>query len=123
MSYTFTDSFWYNAVEAEVYSMASLFIALLFWLGLKWEEELETERGNKWLILISLVIGLSFGVHFMALLALPSIGMLYFFKKQKNVTTKNFIIANVVILAVLMFIFKFLLPYTFRFLQKQKFLQ
>lgn len=118
LSYTFTDSFWYNAVEAEVYSMASLFIALLFWLGLKWEEELETERGNKWLILISLVIGLSFGVHFMALLALPSIGMLYFFKKQKNVTTKNFIIANVVILAILMFIFKFLLPYTLSFFAK-----
>lgn len=118
LSYTFTDSFWFNAVEAEVYSMASLFIALLFWLGLKWEEELETERGNKWLILISLVIGLSFGVHFMALLTLPSIGMLYFFKKQKNVTTKNFIIANVVILAILMFIFKFLLPYTLSFFAK-----
>ena len=118
LSYTFTDSFWFNAVEAEVYSMASFFIALLFWLGLKWEEELETERGNKWLILISLVIGLSFGVHFMALLALPSIGMLYFFKKQKNVTTKNFIIANVVILAILMFIFKFLLPYTLSFFAK-----
>lgn len=118
LSFTFTDSFWFNAVEAEVYSMASLFIALLFWLGLKWEEEMETERGNKWLILISLVIGLSFGVHFMALLALPSIGMLYFFKKQKNVTTKNFIIANVVILAILMFIFKFLLPYTLSFFAK-----
>jgi hypothetical protein len=118
LSFTFTDSFWYNAVEAEVYSMASLFIALLFWLGLKWEEEMESERGNKWLILISLVIGLSFGVHFMALLALPSIGMLYFFKKQKNVTTKNFIIANVVILAILMFIFKFLLPYTLSFFAK-----
>lgn len=118
LSFTFTDSFWFNAVEAEVYSMASLFIALLFWLGLKWEEEMDTERGNKWLILISLVIGLSFGVHFMALLALPSIGMLYFFKKQKNVTTKNFIIANVIILAILMFIFKFLLPYTLSFFAK-----
>ena len=118
LSYTFTDSFWFNAVEAEVYSMASLFIALLFWLGLKWEEDLDSERGNKWLILISLVIGLSFGVHFMALLALPSIGMLYFFKKQKNITVKNFIIANVLILAILMFIFKFLLPYTLSFFAK-----
>lgn len=118
LSFTFTDSFWFNAVEAEVYSMASLFIALLFWLGLKWEEELETERGNKWVILISLVIGLSFGVHFLALLALPSIGMLYFFKTQKNITVKNFIIANVVIVAILMFIFKFLLPYTLSFFAK-----
>ena len=118
LSFTFTDSFWFNAVEAEVYSMASLFIALLFWLGLKWEEELETERGNKWVILISLVIGLSFGVHFLALLTLPSIGMLYFFKTQKNITVKNFIIANVLILAILMFIFKFLLPYTLSFFAK-----
>ena len=118
LSFTFTDSFWFNAVEAEVYSMASLFIALLFWLGLKWEEELETERGNKWVILISLVIGLSFGVHFLALLTLPSIGMLYFFKTQKKITVKNFIIANVVILAILMFIFKFLLPYTLSFFAK-----
>ena len=118
LSYTFTDSFWFNAVEAEVYSMASLFIALLFWLGLKWEEELETERGNKWVILISLVIGLSVGVHFLALLTLPSIGMLYFFKTQKNITVKNFIIANALILAILMFIFKFLLPYTLSFFAK-----
>ena len=118
LSFIFTDSFWFNAVEAEVYSMASLFIALLFWLGLKWEEELETERGNKWVILISLVIGLSFGVHFLALLALPSIGMLYYFKTQKNITVKNFIVANVVILAILMFIFKFLLPYTLSFFAK-----
>ena len=118
LSFIFTDSFWFNAVEAEVYSMASLFIALLFWLGLKWEEELETERGNKWVILISLVIGLSFGVHFLALLALPSIGMLYYFKTQKNITVKNFIIANAVILAILMFIFKFLLPYTLSFFAK-----
>ena len=122
LSFTFTDSFWFNAVEAEVYSMASLFIALLFWLGLKWEEELETERGNKWVILISLVIGLSFGVHFLALLTLPSIGMLYFFKTQKKITVKNFIIANVLILAILMFIFKFLLPYTLSFFAKTEIL-
>ena len=80
-SFTFSDSFWYNAVEAEVYAMASLLIALLFWLGLRWEQEMETPRGNKWLLLISLVIGLSFGVHFMALLTFPAIGFLYFFKK------------------------------------------
>jgi len=112
LAYTFSDSFWFNAVEAEVYAMASLFIALLLWLGLRWEQEMHTPRGNKWLLIISLVIGLSFGVHFMALLALPSIGFIYFFKNYKNVTVKNFIIANVVIVAILLFIFKLLLPYT-----------
>jgi hypothetical protein len=112
LAYTFSDSFWFNAVEAEVYAMASLFIALLFWLGLRWEQDMETPRGNKWLLIISLVIGLSFGVHFMALLTIPSIGLLYFFKHYKTVTIKNFIVANIVVVAVLLFIFKLLLPLT-----------
>lgn len=112
LAFTFSDSFWYNAVEAEVYAMASLFIALLLWLGLRWELEMHTPRGNRWLLIISLVIGLSFGVHFMALLAIPSIGFIYFFKNYEKVTVKNFIIANVLIVAVLLFIFKLLLPYT-----------
>lgn len=118
LSFTFSDSFWYNAVEAEVYAMASFLIALLFWLGLRWEQELETPRGNKWLLIISLVIGLSFGVHFMALLTFPAIGFLYFFKKYKNVTIKSFLLANVIIVAILLFIFKLLLPFTLAFFGK-----
>ena len=82
LAFTFSDSFWYNAVEAEVYAMASLLIALLLWLGLRWEQEMNTPRGDKWLLIISLVIGLSFGVHFMALLTIPAIGFLYFFKNE-----------------------------------------
>ncbi|RDI15808.1 DUF2723 domain-containing protein [Flavobacterium sp. AG291] len=112
LAYTFTDSFWFNAVEAEVYAMASLFIALLLWLGLRWEEEMNTPRGNKWLLIISLVVGLSFGVHFMALLTIPSIGFIYYFKNYQKITVKSFIIANIVIVAILLFIFKLLLPYT-----------
>lgn len=118
LAYTFSDSFWFNAVEAEVYAMASFLIAILFWLGLRWEQDIDTPRGNRWLLLISLIIGLSFGVHFMALLTLPSIGFLYFFKKYKNVTVKSFIIANIVIVAILLFIFKLLLPYTLAFFGK-----
>jgi hypothetical protein len=118
LAFTFSDSFWYNAVEAEVYAMATLFIALLFWLGLRWEQEMMTPRGNRWLLLISLVIGLSFGVHFMALLTIPSIGFLYFFKHYKKVTIKNFIIANVVVVSILLFIFKLLLPITMAFFGK-----
>ena len=93
LAFTFSDSFWYNAVEAEVYAMATLFISLLFWLGLRWEEEMHTERGNKWLLIISLVVGLSFGVHFMALLTIPSIGFLYYFKNYKNISVKSFIMS------------------------------
>ena len=118
LAYTFSDSFWFNAVEAEVYAMASLFIALLFWLGLRWEQDMDTPRGNRWLLLISLVIGLSFGVHFMALLTIPAIGFLYFFKHYKEVTVKNFILANGVVVAILLFIFKMLLPLTMAFFGK-----
>ena len=118
LAYTFSDSFWYNAVEAEVYAMASLFIALLFWLGLRWEQDMNKPRGNKWLLIISLVVGLSFGVHFMALLTIPAIGFLYFFKNYKVVTLKSFIIANIVVIAILLFIFKLLLPLTMGFFGK-----
>jgi hypothetical protein len=112
LAFTFSDSFWFNAVEAEVYAMATMFIALLFWLGLRWEQEMNTPRGNRWLLLISLVVGMTFGVHFMALLTIPSIGLLYYFKNYKTITIKNFIIANIAVIAVLLFIFKLLLPLT-----------
>jgi hypothetical protein len=118
LAYTFSDSFWFNAVEAEVYAMASLLIALLLWLGLRWEQEMNTPRGDRWLLIISLVIGLSFGVHFMALLTIPAIGFLYFFKNYKTVTVKNFIIANIVVVSRLLFIFKMLLPLTMAFFGK-----
>lgn len=115
LAYTFSDSFWFNAVEAEVYAMATLLIALLFWLGLRWEQDMHNPRANRWLLIISLVIGLSFGVHFMALLTIPSIGFLYYFKNYEKITVKNFIIANVVVVSILLFIFKLLLPLTMAF--------
>ncbi len=110
LAFTFTDSFWFNAVETEVYAMATLIMSVLFWLGLRWEQDMDTPRGNRWLILIAFVIGLSFGVHFMGLLTIPAIGLIYYFKNYKTVTIKNFIIANVVSVAILLFIFKFLAP-------------
>ncbi len=115
LAFCFSDTFWFNAVEAEVYAMATFMIALLFWLGLRWEADMDKPKGNRWLLLISLVVGLSFGVHFMALLTIPSIGFLYFFKKYEKVTAKNFIIANLVVVAVLFFVFKFLIPYVIIF--------
>lgn len=118
LAFTFSDSFWFNAVEAEVYAMAMLLIALLLWLALRWEQDMFTPRGNKWILVISLIIGLSFGVHFMALLAIPSIGFLYYFKHYKTITVKNFIMANVVVVAILLFIFKLLLPLTMAFFGK-----
>ncbi|WP_303318682.1 DUF2723 domain-containing protein [Flavivirga abyssicola] len=110
LAFTFTDSFWFNAVETEVYAMATLIMAILFWLGLRWEQDMNKPRGNRWLILIAFVIGLSFGVHFMGLLTIPAIGLVYYFKNYKTITVQNFIIANVVSVAVLLFIFKLLAP-------------
>ena len=83
LTYTFSDSFWFSAVEGEVYAMSSFLMALLFWLGLRWEAEMDKPQGNKWLLLISFVVGLSFGVHILSLLVIPSIVFLYIFKKYK----------------------------------------
>ncbi len=115
LTYTFSDSFWFSAVEAEVYAMASFLMALLFWLGLRWEQEMDKPRGDKWLILISFVVGLSFGVHILTLLVIPSVVMIYFFKKYKKITIKNFVIANIVAILILALVFKLLLPLTLRF--------
>ena len=112
LAYTFSDSFWFNAVETEVYGMAMLFISVMFWLGIKWTDSLHEPRGDRWLLLISLLVGLSFGVHFMALLTIPAIGMLYFFNSNYKKTTVNFILANVISIAILLLIFKLILPYT-----------
>ena len=115
LSFAFTDSFWFNAVETEVYAMATLIMATMFYLGLRWQNEMDLPRGNRWLVLISFVVGLSFGVHFMGLLTIPAIGLLYYFKNYKNISFKNFIIANVVVVAILLFVFKLLAPNILRY--------
>jgi hypothetical protein len=115
LSFAFTDSFWFNAVETEVYAMATLIMAVMFYLGLRWEKEMHSPKGNRWLILISFIVGLSFGVHFMGLLTIPAIGLLYFFKNYKTITPKNFIVANVTVVAILLFVFKLLAPNILRY--------
>jgi hypothetical protein len=115
LAYTFSDSFWFSAVEGEVYAMSSFLMALLFWLGLKWESELQTPRGNKWLVLISFIVGLSFGVHILSLLVIPAIVLLYFFKTYKNINLKTTAIATILSVLVLAFVFKFLFPFTLKF--------
>ena len=111
LAFTYSDSFWFNAVETEVYAMASFIMALLLWLGLKWVDNLEDERGNKWLLLICFVIGLVFGIQFMGFLAIPTIGLLYYFKKYEKTTIKNFLFANIVVVGILMLVYKFSLTY------------
>lgn len=115
LSFTYTDSFWFNAVESEVYAMSSLFIAILFYAGLRWEREMFSTHGHRWFLLITFLVGLSFGVHFMSLLTIPAIGMLYYFKHTQKITWVNFIVANIVTAAILLFVFLFLLPQTMAF--------
>lgn len=112
LTFMFTDSFWFNAVEAEVYAAAAMLMSLMFYLGLLWERDMHKPRGNRWLVLISFIVGLSFGVHFMGILTIPAIGLLWYFKHYRKVTALNFTVALASVIAVLLFVFKLLLPYT-----------
>ena len=115
LAYCFSDSFWFSAVEGEVYAMSSFLMALLFWLALRWEAEMHKPQGNKWLLLISFVVGLSFGVHILSLLVIPSIVFIYFYKNYKGITPKKFILANIASITVLLFVFKLLFPFTLKY--------
>ncbi|MEK6152080.1 DUF2723 domain-containing protein [Flavobacteriaceae bacterium 3-367] len=114
LAFAYSDSFWFNAVETEVYAMASFIMALLLWLGLKWTDDLDDPRGNRWLVLISFVVGLTFGIQFMGFLAIPSIGLLYYFKKYRTTTVKNFLLANIIVVVILMVVYKFSLTYVLK---------
>ncbi len=107
LAYTFTDSFWFSAVEGEVYAMSSLFTAITFWAILRWEQVADERHGYRWIILISYLIGVSIGVHLLNLLAIPAIVYVYYFKKYDKVTKKGFIYAGLIgigILALVMYI-------------------
>lgn len=83
LAFTFTDSFWFSAVEGEVYALSSLFTAMVFWAILKWETVAHEKNSNRWLVLIAYLMGLSIGVHLLNLLAIPAIGLVYYFKKYE----------------------------------------
>ncbi len=83
LAYTFSDTFWFSAVEGEVYASSSLFTAAVFWLILKWDEKADEEGSDRWLILIAYLMGLSIGVHLLNLLTIPAIVLVYYFRKYK----------------------------------------
>ncbi|MDR2036840.1 MAG: DUF2723 domain-containing protein [Bacteroidales bacterium] len=83
LAYTFSDTFWFSAVEGEVYAASSFFTAIVFWAILKWEETADTPYANRWLILIAYLMGLSIGVHLLNLLAIPAIVLVYYFRKYQ----------------------------------------
>ena len=86
ISFTFTDSFWFSAVEAEVYAMSSFFTAFVFWAILRWEATDDPIKQHKWIILIAYMMGLSIGVHLLNLVTIPALALIIYFKKYKNIT-------------------------------------
>jgi MFS family permease len=105
LSYTFSDTFWFSAVEGEVYASSSLFTAMVFWAILKWEDSADEPHANRWIILIAYLMGISIGVHLLNLLAIPAIVFVYYFRKYK--ATRNGILLSLavsfVILGVVMY--------------------
>ncbi len=104
LAYTFSDSFWFSAVEGEVYAMSSFFTALVFWVILKWESVAEEKHSFRWIVLISFLIGISIGVHLLNLLAIPAIVFVYYFKNFKTSRNKSLIAFSIafVMLAVIL---------------------
>ncbi|MBN1132474.1 MAG: DUF2723 domain-containing protein [Bacteroidales bacterium] len=109
MALTFSDTFWFSAVEGEVYATSSLFTALVFWAILKWENVADEPHANRWLILIAYLIGLSIGVHLLNLLAIPAIVLVYYFRKYE-VTGKGVVYAIVISAVILLLIMYGVIP-------------
>lgn len=106
LTYTFTDTFWFSAVEGEVYAYSSMFTALVFWLILKWENRADQPNSDKWLVLIAYAMGLSIGVHLLNLLCIPAIVLVYYFKKTENANVRGTLISlltSFVLIVLLMY--------------------
>ena len=95
LAYTWSDTFWFSAVEGEVYAYSSLFTAIVFWLILKWENRADEPHSDRWLILIAYLTGLSIGVHLLNLLCIPAIVLVYYYKKHPQANLKGSLLALV----------------------------
>ncbi len=106
LAYTFSDTFWFSAVEGEVYAFSSLFTAVVFWLILKWEDVADQPHSDRWLVLIAYLTGLSIGVHLLNLLCLPAIVLVYYYKKVPHANAKGSLLAllgSMVLVAVVLY--------------------
>ena len=101
LAFTYTDTFWFSAVETIVFALSSLCTAIVFWAILKWDAHADEPGADKWLIFIAYVIGLSIGIHLLNLLTIPAITFVYYFRRSKNITVKTGIIAFLISLAIL----------------------
>ena len=89
LAYTFSDTFWFSAVEGEVYAFSSFLTALVFWMILRWQDESDSVYGDRWLILIAYIIGLSIGVHLLNLLCIPAIVLVFYYQKYRTISLKG----------------------------------
>ena len=106
LAYTFSDTFWFSAVEAEVYAFSSFLTALMFWLILKWESEMDKPGSTRWIVLIAYITGLSIGVHLLCLLCLPAMSFVVYFRRAKQITWMGMLkalIAGGLLVAVILF--------------------
>jgi hypothetical protein len=113
IAYTFCDSFWYSAVEGEVYASSAFFTALVFWSILKWEHNADKPGADKWLIFIFYMMGLSIGVHLLNLLTIPAVVMVYYFKRYKTTAWGTFF-AFIIGCTITGFVQKFVIQYTIK---------
>lgn len=113
LAYTFSDSFWYSAVEGEVYALSSFFTALVFWAILKWEHKADQPGADKWIIFIFYMMGLSIGVHLLNILTIPAIVMVYYFRQYKPTITGG-LVAFLVGVVITGFIQVVLIQYTIK---------
>jgi len=109
LTFAFSDSFWFSAVEGEVYAMSSFFTAIVFWAMLKWELMRDESQANKWLIFIAYMIGLSSGVHLLGLVTVPALALIYYFKKYKEPTFWGVVIALTASLILIAFVDSFVI--------------
>src|SRR6188768_3441470 len=109
LAYTFSDSAWFSAAEAEVYAMSSFFTAFVIWAMLKWDVIEDESKANRWLLLIFYMMGLSIGVHLLNLVTIPALALIYYFKKYKP-TTWGVVAAMIVSLAIIFFINEIIIP-------------
>lgn len=112
LAYAFTDSFWFSAVEGEVYALSSLFTSLVFWAILKWERRADEPHSSRWLLLIAYLMGLSIGVHLLNLLAIPAITLIYYFRKNQKITLLRTLAALVISLLLLASVMYLIIPGT-----------
>ena len=113
LAYCFSDTFWFSAVEGEVYAMSSLFTALVFWMMTKWYEQADRPHANRWIVLISFLMGLSIGVHLLNLLAIPALVFMYYYRRKEEAgyTFRQLVGIFLLSIVILGIIFFFLIPY------------